>query len=86
MKINLLTQQMRKRLQRVTSKVDSIGTRPVFRKPLERYERMQLQLNQLQARLKLAIHIQQDKMKQQVGAIAEQLEALSPLKVLARTR
>jgi exodeoxyribonuclease VII large subunit len=84
MKIDLLTQQMRKRLQRITSKVESIRTRPVFRKPLERFERMHQQLEQMQARLKLATQIQQDKRKQLVGALAEQLEALSPLGVLAR--
>jgi exodeoxyribonuclease VII large subunit len=84
MKINLLTQQVRKRLQRVASKVDAIETRQVFRKPLERFERMQQQLDQLRARLVRATQNHQETLKQQVGALAEQLEALSPLKVLAR--
>jgi exodeoxyribonuclease VII large subunit len=84
LKINLLTQQMRKRLQRVASKVDAIGTRPVFRKPLERFERMHQQLDQLRARLVRATQNHQESLKQKVGALAEQLEALSPLKVLAR--
>ena len=84
LKIDLLTQQMRKRLQRVASKVDAIEKRPVFRKPLERFERMQQQLDQLRARLVRATQNHQETLKQQVGALAEQLEALSPLKVLAR--
>ncbi len=84
MKEQLLTQQIRKRLQRATSKVEAIGTRPAFRKPLERLERMQLQLAQLHARLQRATNSHQETLQQKVSALAEQLEALSPLKVLAR--
>jgi exodeoxyribonuclease VII large subunit len=84
LKIDLLNQQMRKRLQRLQTKVEAIRDRPIFRKPLERFERMHRELDQMQARLKLATQRQHEQRKQQIAALAEQLEALSPLGVLAR--
>ncbi len=72
------------RLETARRQIEAIAGRPMFRRPLEPiYARMQ-RLDELSQRADRAVRVILERLHRRLGTLTAQLEALSPLKVLAR--
>ena len=67
-----------------TEKLNQIESRPIFRKPLESIRNFQRRLDELEADANRSISQMTLNQKNQVAALARQLESVSPLAVLQR--
>ena len=79
-----LRDAIRDRLALARERVDRIGERPAFRRPLERVRALEQRLDQAADRLQRAASLELERRNQQVATVAERLAGLSPLNVLAR--
>lgn len=65
-------------------RLDALASRPVFAKPTQRIREWIEEVDDLDERLKKAMRRRVDSERQRVAALAQSLDALSPLGVLAR--
>ena len=72
------------RLRIARQRVDQLADRPALRKPLDRIRQAQQKLDDLAGRLHRTAERYVGTCRERVGAVAEQLDALSPLSVLRR--
>jgi len=75
---------IRARLQAARRQLEAIEQRPVFRRPLDLVYNLSQKIDELSQRAERAIAIHLQRQKQRLDALSAQLEALSPLSVLAR--
>lgn len=79
-----LTDAVSHRLELARQRLDQIGTRPAFRRPLQRLQELEQRLDDTAARLHRAAKLRVALSTERLSALAAQLETLSPLNVLAR--
>ena len=79
-----LTDAVSHRLALAKQRLDQIGTRPAFRRPLQRLQELEQRLDDTAARLHRAARLRVTQSTERLAALAAQLETLSPLNVLAR--
>ena len=81
---NRLTETITSRVKFARQRVDQLAIRPAFRKPLDRVRELEQRLDDTAARLHRAMGQNLDRSRDKIAAVAEQLDALSPLSVLKR--
>lgn len=79
-----LNQLLFSKLESAVEKLNQIESRPIFRKPLESIRNFQRRLDELEADANRSIRQMTLNQKNQVAALARQLESVSPLAVLQR--
>jgi exodeoxyribonuclease VII large subunit len=79
-----LAQALRARALAARQRLDAFASRRVFRRPFELVQHRTQRLDDLAERARRAMRLQLDQREQRTGALAAQLESLSPLAVLAR--
>ena len=79
-----LNQLLFSKLESAVEKLNQIESRPIFRKPLESIRNFQRRLDELEADANRSISQMTLNQKNQVAALARQLESVSPLAVLQR--
>jgi exodeoxyribonuclease VII large subunit len=75
---------LRNRMAAARARLDALAARRVFRRPLDRVQLLERQLDELQARAQRAIAGRAEIASSLLSAKARQLESLSPLAVLGR--
>lgn len=79
-----LNQLLFSKLESAVEKLKQIESRPIFRKPLESIRNFQRRLDELETDANRSIRQMTLNQKNQVAALARQLESVSPLAVLQR--
>ncbi|HTQ39244.1 MAG TPA: exodeoxyribonuclease VII large subunit [Pirellulales bacterium] len=79
-----LAAALRSRTQEAQRRLETIETRPPFKKPFDRLYNLAQQLDGWQARCARSVGVLLDRTKQRTAGLAAHLESLSPLGVLAR--
>lgn len=72
------------RVELARARVDQLAGRPALRKPYDRVRELEQKLDDTAARVHRAARLRLDRARDRTAALAEQLESLSPLNVLAR--
>lgn len=72
------------RVEQYRLKLDALRSRAVFQRPMSLIDERRRQLDELAERAERAVRLQVERSRQQLAATAAALDALSPLKVLAR--
>ena len=75
---------LRRRLDMAQSRLEELGRRSCFRRPLERIRQEERQLDDWSERLQRAVRRRIEQLHEHIQGRAERLESLSPLNVLAR--
>ncbi|MFV2070596.1 MAG: exodeoxyribonuclease VII large subunit, partial [Pirellulales bacterium] len=75
---------MRSRLDLARARLDALGQRPVFLRPLDRLHDLSRRLDELGLRARRSITQQHETTQQRLRGLAGLLESLSPLSVLER--
>ena len=79
-----MNQSLRNRLERSRLRLQAIESRAVFQRPVTIVDERRQRCDDLVERANRAISLRVERHRQQLTAVAASLEALSPLKVLAR--
>ncbi|MGI6038088.1 MAG: exodeoxyribonuclease VII large subunit, partial [Limnochordia bacterium] len=79
-----LTNYMVRRISEARQAVAALGDRPVLARPLEGIDGYRQVLDEFLGRLTMAWEVRQQNRRHGVGLLTGKLDALSPLKVLAR--
>lgn len=75
---------LKRNLEQGRSRLDQVASRPCFRLPLDGIRQREQLIGELEERLQRSIRQQQFLLQEKLGKKVAQLEALSPLNVLAR--
>jgi exodeoxyribonuclease VII large subunit len=75
---------IRDHARRARLELEALAARRVFTRPRERIHQLATQVDELDARLRRAAAVQQERLHQRLSALADSLQALSPLNVLKR--
>lgn len=79
-----LDEALRRRFELARRRLDELAARPALRRPLDRVRELERRLDDVGERLVKAARRRIEADKRQVASLAERLETLSPLNVLAR--
>jgi exodeoxyribonuclease VII large subunit len=80
----LMSQSLRRRLQLARARLEALARRPVLDRPAQRLHDLARHLDEYDARLQRGIALRIERSERRLETLSGQLEALSPLQVLAR--